>query len=263
MPRPAITAVVVSNEHAPHDPPTQTSGTAQHRADSHNAVSNECKAAIVGVRYRCSMCPNYDLCDTCMAKTPIAHPAEHLFLRINHPRVPAGVFGKSGVRFSSYPALQNRSKIKHVGVHCFSCGTQSIVGIRYQCMECSSVNLCEACEMKGVHNVLHTRRKIAKPEECHPRQPKKATENHNLPNWLPEPRVKLPLGTPTEGSALPLKPLAHLPESLHTRRKIAKPEECHSRQPKKATKKHNLPNWLPEPRVKLPLGIPTEGSAFL
>ena len=126
MPKPAITAVVVSNEHAPHDPPTQTSGTAQHRADSHNAVCDGCKAAIVGVRYRCSMCPNYDLCDTCMAKTPIAHPAEHLFLRINHPRVPAGVFGKSGVRFSSYPALQNRSKIKHVGVlFCHRCYPQT------------------------------------------------------------------------------------------------------------------------------------------
>jgi len=44
---------------------------------------NECGAdPIVGPRYKCSVCPDFDICENC--EKTIQHP--HLFLKINHPK---------------------------------------------------------------------------------------------------------------------------------------------------------------------------------
>ncbi|KAI9862371.1 MAG: hypothetical protein M1824_001364 [Vezdaea acicularis] len=58
----------------------------------HRGVTcNSCIAMpIRGVRYRCSNCPDYDLCETCEAKG--LHPKTHLFLKI---RVPPPYLGNS------------------------------------------------------------------------------------------------------------------------------------------------------------------------
>lgn len=186
--------------------PPSKSGTSRYKPDSHNAFCDGCKAQIVGVRYRCSMCTDYDLCGSCMDKTPRAHTKEHLFLRIDKPRGPARPFGRPGVKFSSYPALQNRSKIKHDSINCSGCCTQNIVGIRYQCIECVNVNLCEACEMKGVHNVLHTRLKIAKPIDCPPKLTDVAKPLASLGHCNPDQTAKCNTQTARCNAAKPSGP---------------------------------------------------------
>lgn len=47
----------------------------------HYAICDSCNAPIVGIRYKCSTCPDYDLCEVCEAKTGV-HDPSHLFLKL-------------------------------------------------------------------------------------------------------------------------------------------------------------------------------------
>ena len=125
----------------PFNPPSSHAGI----------VCNGCNAQpIQGVRYKCMMCPDFDLCEECIKPAVRRHDAAHLFLRIDKPT--------DGV---NYPMVANRSALRHEA-RCGFCAVQPIVGFRYQCALCM-VDLCEACEFKGVHDSTHPRMKIAMP----------------------------------------------------------------------------------------------------
>jgi len=47
----------------------------------HCAVCDGCNAPIVGIRYKCSTCLDYDLCEVCEAKAGV-HDPSHLFLKL-------------------------------------------------------------------------------------------------------------------------------------------------------------------------------------
>ena len=123
----------------------------------HDGITcDSCKAIPVkGPRYRCSMCADYDLCQVCMntraqvLSNPSGghHDSSHIFLRIDDPK-----FG------GNYTSVINRSVSVHSGTQCNSCNG-SIVGFRFHCTQCV-VDLCEACEVRGVHDINHTRMKI-------------------------------------------------------------------------------------------------------
>jgi hypothetical protein len=53
----------------------------------HMAFCDFCKKDIFGIRYKCSSCPNYDLCEICEEKNLADqfHPQNHYFLKINKP----------------------------------------------------------------------------------------------------------------------------------------------------------------------------------
>lgn len=56
----------------------------------HSAYCDICRNTIVGVRYKCANCPDFDLCETCEAKhceEPL-HNRDHLFLKITRPIQP-------------------------------------------------------------------------------------------------------------------------------------------------------------------------------
>jgi len=85
---------------------------------------------IVGVRFQCTVCPNFDLCKACEAK---------------------------GEHAPSHPMLQLRGSADageavHQNVQCNSCGVVPIRGPRFKCTVCHDFDLCDACEQKGDHD---------------------------------------------------------------------------------------------------------------
>lgn len=55
--------------------------------DVHQAYCDHCDKQIVGIRYKCSVCCDFDLCSSCEALLPSAsvHDTQHLFLKVFKP----------------------------------------------------------------------------------------------------------------------------------------------------------------------------------
>jgi next-to-BRCA1 protein 1 len=116
------------------------------------------KSPITGIRYKCTTCPNYDLCEACEAKKTTVHP-EHTFNKIETASCPFNFFGSP----CRAPPSQEEPTGVYPGVYCDVC-EKNIVGIRYKCNECANYDLCETCEVKkDVHHPGHSFLKIDKP----------------------------------------------------------------------------------------------------
>jgi len=87
---------------------------------------------IVGPRYNCTVCPDFDLCAKCEASS--VHPAEHPLLKFRQPV---------------------NTPVVHHGITCDGCQQSPISGIRFKCRTCPDFDLCEACEAKNVHPADH------------------------------------------------------------------------------------------------------------
>jgi len=88
---------------------------------------------IVGPRYTCTVCRDFDLCAKCEA-TPGSHPAEHALLKIRQP--------------ANQPVV-------HAGITCDGCQQSPIAGIRFKCKVCPDFDLCATCEAKNTHPADH------------------------------------------------------------------------------------------------------------
>jgi len=70
---------------APTDvPPTTTTTDEPKPAEAeitvHNALCDKCKEQICGIRYKCSVCSDYDLCSTCYEMRLVLHDPDHTFV---------------------------------------------------------------------------------------------------------------------------------------------------------------------------------------
>lgn len=121
--------------------------------DSHNGINCDgCKKAnFSGARYRCSTCPDYDLCSDCILRCSSLHQPDHLFLRIDTPIEPS----------SAPPQIANRENWVH-NVQCDHCGCQKIIGYRFFCTVCA-ISFCATCDQKGVHRYDHNMLRICFP----------------------------------------------------------------------------------------------------
>jgi len=117
---------------------------------------------ITGIRYKCTVCPDYDLCEACELKKSTIHDNNHMFLKINRPRA----WRHSWV---SNPASGDNQTVIHPRVQCDGCGQCPLVGNRYKCTTCPDYDLCESCEAKKVHFPDHQFAKHAQPLYQHPR----------------------------------------------------------------------------------------------
>jgi len=100
---------------------------------------------IKGVRYKCLICPDYDLCHSCETNCVESkgHHKSHLMLKIRD----SSVYKKSAL-------LQARYKLCHPGYYCKYC-RKAITGFRRLCTECGA-DICERCDLAGVHDAKHT-----------------------------------------------------------------------------------------------------------
>ncbi|CAG8792118.1 29648_t:CDS:1, partial [Racocetra persica] len=114
----------------------------------HNAICDYCESVIVGSRHKCINCPDFDLCNNCIALAPTQHPG-HTFIPIHRT-------GELEIKPSN--------SIFHPGIRCDACG-KAIRGVRYKCGNCVDFDLCGNCEADPIskHDENHIFLKIKKP----------------------------------------------------------------------------------------------------
>ncbi|XP_075541784.1 uncharacterized protein LOC142575893 isoform X1 [Dermacentor variabilis] len=104
--------------------------------------------SILGARWKCDVCANYDLCAACYLSD--VHNLDHAFVRFDRP-------GGRGIRVR--PRKQSTDSgskaILHEGIYCNACGELGILGKRWKCQLCIDFDLCTTCYMEGKHDQKH------------------------------------------------------------------------------------------------------------
>ncbi|CAE6416713.1 unnamed protein product [Rhizoctonia solani] len=110
---------------------------------SHSAACDMCSSRIRGVRYKCTACPDYDVCESCFRVSEEVHPG-HSFAKVYKQ-------GDIITRKSSQSSFRHHAR-------CDVCQKQ-IMGVRYKCIHpsCPDFDICERCEAMpfAVHPDTH------------------------------------------------------------------------------------------------------------
>ena len=110
---------------------------------------------IVGKRYKCGVCPNFDFCEKCYEKEKENH--KHDFKTV----APKQCFKKYWENFKRKE--NSEGKAIHYGYICDGCQMEPIIGNRYKCTICDDFDYCDACEEKFRNEHNHPFLKIYKP----------------------------------------------------------------------------------------------------
>jgi len=106
-----------------------------------------------GLRYKCFVCKDYDLCHPCHVQHP--HAFEHLFAVIKEVKVATPP--------EPTKAVATQMVVTHHNIVCDGCQMNPITGVRFKCSICPNYDLCESCEVKGVHETSHPFLKLKQP----------------------------------------------------------------------------------------------------
>ena len=148
---------------------------------------------IVGKRYKCNSCRNFDYCEKCYEKNKSTH--KHSFNAVEKPvlhrvklnYIPNNNLSKPkfhpGMKFNGrrpdgvpkkmehYPTMGNIfqkendvKKVIHFGVKCDQCQKFPIIGVRFKCAVCPDFDYCEECEKKFAAKHNHAFYKIYEPK---------------------------------------------------------------------------------------------------
>ena len=126
-----------------------TSSTQQH-----NIVCDGCRGfPLVGCRFKCLHCPDYDLCSTCMYATPAVHARDHFMLRLldRTPALEGTIEPLPPAALAADVAVRGFGATHH-GVVCDICGDQPLVGTRHKALLQANFDMCERC-LAGQPNV--------------------------------------------------------------------------------------------------------------
>ncbi|CAL1714191.1 unnamed protein product [Somion occarium] len=113
--------------------------------DVRSPECSACGTVIVNKRYKCASCKNFNLCRACYSQVHEVHPA-HAFLLI--PEKPARTRSEPVMDMPPIPADNEEPSMTH-GVKCVHC-MLDIVGARFHCAICPSVDICSNCESAGL-----------------------------------------------------------------------------------------------------------------
>ncbi|KAF9461245.1 hypothetical protein BDZ94DRAFT_1264328 [Collybia nuda] len=130
-----------------------------------------CEAVTPRKRYKCASCPNINLCRACYSQVHELHPS-HAFLAV--PDRPVRSHSEPDFISNPLPDQNDEQSLKHPGVKCAHC-LLDIVGARFHCAICDSIDICSNCESAGLpgnldsdddgHNSSHILIKIPYPLE--------------------------------------------------------------------------------------------------
>ncbi|EJD54417.1 hypothetical protein AURDEDRAFT_110070 [Auricularia subglabra TFB-10046 SS5] len=127
-----------------------------HNEVEHPATCDLCDSRVVGIRWKCLDCPDWDACNGCHTIVAEQHPG-HRFVKVE--------------KKDQLPVLSTSSSpVRHYAT-CDSCGV-SIHDVRYKCMHanCPDFDLCANCEALPikVHPDTHPMLKITNPDTVVP-----------------------------------------------------------------------------------------------
>ncbi|KAH8550697.1 hypothetical protein BGW37DRAFT_498061 [Umbelopsis sp. PMI_123] len=164
-----------------------------------------CDSLISGTRYKCKECPDFDLCERCIALADTQHPG-HTFdiSRTHRSRCTAPLHPPT-------PVTEINTN-NHAGVRCDGC-EQWIYGVRYKCGNCEDFDYCSKCEATMEHYPGHVFLKIKKPltrplPNVAPLLPSLYLERREFPTFV-APQMKQKEGSQSLGAtSLPRSPNA-------------------------------------------------------
>ena len=96
---------------------------------------------LVGVRYKCAVCPNFDFCENCEKKEALKHG--HPLVRLPSINMLRSI--KCNLKQTAKKNLDKDEKVIFEKINCYGCGIKSIEGVRYKCAVCKNFDYCEKC----------------------------------------------------------------------------------------------------------------------
>ena len=154
---------------------------------------------IIGNRYKCKGCGNFDICEKCYEKNKVTHGHEFELIEKSVRKNPfllktahrINPFFRHHSKNQLFPGIKLKSarierppkkmehcptmgnifekekianKIVHFGVKCDGCGSFPIIGCRFKCAVCNNFDYCEQCEKKFSEKHNHPFLKIYEPK---------------------------------------------------------------------------------------------------
>lgn len=134
----------------------------------HAADCDACDKSIIGTRHKCTVCLDFDLCDSCFTRgaEPLNHKSEHEMIHLDHPvrvRVHAVPLpGDTASAPAPIPAAPRPNTIHHAW--CDGC-SERIRGVRHKCLDCDDFDFCDACRGREHFNGAHQFYALVEPGE--------------------------------------------------------------------------------------------------
>jgi len=131
------------------------------------------KGPIIGNRYKCNGCEDFDFCQTCYETKISTHfNKEHSFTLIERPHHKRFHCHNNGDKESHWKSKCKELKEKyhnepiHFRVTCDGCQKGPIIGNRYKCDGCEDFDFCQTCyeKLKEHHPKEHSFTLIEKPQ---------------------------------------------------------------------------------------------------
>ncbi|KAG0345796.1 hypothetical protein BG004_003078 [Podila humilis] len=114
-----------------------------------NVYCDLCLNTIRGIRWKCTDCDNYDLCQHCHGLAPVRHP-NHTFRSIHAYLEKKEQESEAACQYKCGPGI---------AVHNASCDIclNKILGVRHKCLQCPDYDLCQRClPLAGAQHTGHT-----------------------------------------------------------------------------------------------------------
>ncbi|KAL4078724.1 hypothetical protein V8B97DRAFT_1933072 [Scleroderma yunnanense] len=116
--------------------------------DMHTCKCSTCNTMVSNKRFKCASCKKFNLCRACYGQVHDIHPAHSFLIVLGKPTQPRTELSALPNTFVLNGNNEEPS-MKHPGVKCAHC-LQDIVGARFHCAICNSVDICSNCESVGL-----------------------------------------------------------------------------------------------------------------